>query len=317
MVRTPNNPLAQVSGGVLESSSITVRKASHTRLSLKPQNDGGNSQWLSYGRGEPCSLAFYIFKKGGKGPSWAVCSQRKTGLYGQSKEYLLQVRARKNANNNLYTSNISESSDEGIQKRQAKHPGRFSLSEDEREIEAPVREETTHYVTPTVPAFPCHNNAAKNNEEDGVPSRDSNSQVLKCLAMLTYEVQHMRKELLAMKNSNKCACNRSSSPAPQLKLTLPLLTEEKMAIMCDEVQEGMGMDALVNTLSVAGGDTLVKVVGNITRKLMTNDLAKVYSACGKKGKKSLVALPVYKAIERRYSHQFQSGSYSEELAETC
>lgn len=41
----------------------------------------------------------------------------------------------------------------------------------------------------------------------------------------------------------------------------------------------------------------MKVVGNILRKLMTNDLAKVYSACGKKGKKSLAALPVYKAIE--------------------
>ncbi|XP_046409244.1 uncharacterized protein LOC124174190 [Ischnura elegans] len=130
-----------------------------------------------------------------------------------------------------------------------------------------------------------------------VPICVTDSQVLKCLAKLTYEVQHMRKELLAMKNSLKCACNGSSSPAPELKSTLPLSTEEEMAIMCDEVKEGMAMDALVNTLSVAGGDTLVKVVVNIMRKLMTNDLAKVYSACGRKGKKSLVALPVYKAIE--------------------
>lgn len=74
---------------------------------------------------------------------------------------------------------------------------------------------------------------------------DSDTQVLKCLAKLTYEVQHLRKEVLALKNVNKCACSSSNVPALQLKSSFPLSTEEEMALMCDEVKEGMGMDALV------------------------------------------------------------------------
>ncbi|XP_046407716.1 uncharacterized protein LOC124172318 isoform X2 [Ischnura elegans] len=207
------------------------------------------------------------------------------------------------------TSSDSEDADEAsqrkrfIEKRQRYQPDSSDENQSSDEISLGI----------AVPELPGKSNSREQPEKFHQKISSDNSptvicKIIKCMESLKYDLHEIRQEI--RKPKGNCHCGKQEQ-LKKMNFRLPVVEDEELSSLSETVSDPSSMDQLVQELAIVGGGSITQVTYNILKKLMGNDLCKLYSCCGRKGKKNFSALPIYKAVEGAIRKNYPSASDAE------